>query len=314
VVEPGSPRHRALQRLRRFERHRKEWEADRRRAISGRRLVQLAQAGRAHRFDLRGLVWGLTEAVGAEGAALCAWVLATERGLKAPALVSPHKVTGPLLGISERKAGDVVRSCVLAGLIEDRPHFEERPGGGNAERSAAYCATPRLRQLAKAVGRRDLTPKSSMVLQVGSNNQPTEKEPTTLAYMESRSARDLSTEGLPREGAARQRSGDRAPPGVNLAALERLEVQLGYRVAWGELGACLASKAGAMLAPQQARAAAAAALELAAVAMTALGPPTGPPGASGAASAAISMAALGFDGLDAETLGMALRFQARLPG
>ena len=197
-VPAGGPRHRALTRCRRWRRHKKAWQRLRDDSFPGKRLAELAAAGKARPYDLAEVKYALREILSHHAVELLEWVLAAQRGFrKRGGIILKHGDAAKLLGCSQRTAGDAMRALVALGLVEQRPHFRKlsveergeelaakaagrhpttlRPGFRGPERALKHVEmTPAYRTtaLCDAVVARRLDRRFSGCAQVGKKYQP----------------------------------------------------------------------------------------------------------------------------------------------
>lgn len=123
-VPPDSKRHKALTRLRAWERHRKRWQQLRRECFSGARYADLLEQGRARPYELGVVRYVLLDVLSADAVALLEHLLACERGFGGKhGVVASHAHTARWLRCCERTAGDAMRELVALGLVEQRPEY-----------------------------------------------------------------------------------------------------------------------------------------------------------------------------------------------
>ncbi len=125
AVPDQSRKHKALRRLRKWERNRVKYTELRRQAFSGETYARLVAKGSARPYNFADVEHTLRSVLSRNALALLGHVMAVERGFGAAkgGVVLSHATTAVLLHVSVRLAGDVARQLVEDGLLEQRPHF-----------------------------------------------------------------------------------------------------------------------------------------------------------------------------------------------
>lgn len=159
-VPEGGKRHKALTRLRSWERHKVRWRELRSECISGGRYADLLEGGQARPYELGVVRHVLLDVLTPRAVSALEHVLACERGFGRGGVVTTHAQTARWLRCSERAAGDAMRELVEVGLVEQRAHFRRRTVAESVpvtredvlngvrkhqELAPAYRTTPRCR-------------------------------------------------------------------------------------------------------------------------------------------------------------------------